>query len=105
VARRRYEGEWERVERDFVDRPAAALDDADRVVSDVLVERNLLANGHRRDDRVEESATIRPDMATNLREARRACKRSVNSRDGDAEEMRRRAIQNYRSVYEHLTEE
>ena len=38
---RGYEERWMRVERTFVDDPGSALDEADRVVEEILVERNF----------------------------------------------------------------
>ena len=40
-SRRRYDEQWQQVERTFVDNPAASLDDADRVVAQILTERNF----------------------------------------------------------------
>ena len=38
---RGYEERWQRVEQTFVDDPGSALDEADRVVGEILVERNF----------------------------------------------------------------
>lgn len=99
-SRRRYEEEWDRVEHAFVEDPVASLDAADRVVTDILVERNLPADS--RQDASKGVGVLHPDVAENFREAQRTQAEATRSPgDGDPEKMRR-AIQEYRSVYEHL---
>jgi hypothetical protein len=40
-SRKRYDERWQRVERTFVDDPGSSLNEADRVVEEILVERNF----------------------------------------------------------------
>ena len=99
-SRRRYEEEWDRVEHTFVEDPVASLDAADRVVTEILAERNFPTDS--RQDASKGVGVLYPDVVENLREAQRTQAEATRSQsDGDPEKMRR-AIQEYRSVYEHL---
>lgn len=99
-SRRRYEEEWDRVEHAFVEDPVASLDAADRVVTEILVERNLPADS--RQAASKGVGVMYPDVVENFREAQRTQAEATRSpSDADPEKMRR-AIQEYRSVYEHL---
>ena len=100
-SRQRYEEEWERVERTFVDDPALALEQADRVVTDILVERNFPTGSQQ--DAAKAVGVMHSDVVEDYRDAQST--RSEADRAGaDLQEMRR-AIQKYRSVYERLTKE
>jgi FtsZ-interacting cell division protein ZipA len=89
------------VERTFVDDPWASLEEADRVVADILAERNFPT-----DSRQEASrgvGVMHPQVVEDFREAQRVHRDATGS-EGEAElEEMRRAIQMYRSVYERLT--
>jgi hypothetical protein len=102
-SRRRYEEEWEGVEKTFVDNPALALDQADRVVADILAERNFPTET--RQEAAEAVGVTRSDVVEDFRDAQRTHAEATRSGEGgeDLEEMRR-AIQKYRSVYERLIE-
>ena len=100
-SRKRYEERWLGVERTFVDDPWASLEEADRVVADILAERNFPT-----DSRQEASrgvGVMHPQVVEDFREAQRVHRDATGS-EGEAElEEMRRAIQMYRSVYERLT--
>jgi type II secretory pathway pseudopilin PulG len=100
-SRKRYEERWLGVERTFVDDPWASLEEADRVVADILAERNFPT-----DSRQEASrgvGVMHPQVIENFREAQRVHRDATGSEgEADLEEIRR-AIQMYRSVYERLT--
>ena len=103
--RRRYRQEWEMVERTFVDNPLLALDQADRVVTDILAERNFLTES--RQEAAEAVGVVHSKVVEDFRDAQRIHAETTSSaeqgsaEDGSMEEMRR-AIQKYRSVYERL---
>jgi hypothetical protein len=99
-SRRRYEQEWEGVEKTFVDNPALALDQADRVVADILAERNFPTET--RQEAAEAVGVTHSDVVEDFRDAQRTHAEATRS-GGDLEEMRQ-AIQKYRSVYERLIE-
>jgi type II secretory pathway pseudopilin PulG len=101
-SRRRYDEQWQQVERTFVDDPAASLDDADRLMAKILTERNFPADS--REEAGKGIGVIHPEVVEDFREAQRVHQNATSSEGGaDLEEMRQ-AIQKYRSVYERLTE-
>lgn len=97
-SQRRYEERWREVEQSFVDDPGASLDEADRVVAEILAERNFPTES--REDASEGIGVMYPGVVEDFREAQRIYAEADQS---DLEEMRR-AIQKYRSVYERLIE-
>jgi predicted nuclease with TOPRIM domain len=97
-----YEERWLRVERTFVDDPGFALDEADRVVEEILVERNFPTSS--RQEASEGVGVMHPGVADEFREAQRTHRDATGSEGGADLEGMRRAIQKYRSVYERLTE-
>ena len=93
-SRRHYEEQWQRVERTFVDDPEASLDEADRVVEEILVERNFPTDS--RQEASEGVGVMHPGAVEDFREAQRIHRDATGSQAGaDLEEMRR-AIQKYR---------
>ncbi|QYJ15851.1 hypothetical protein Rxycam_01679 [Rubrobacter xylanophilus DSM 9941] len=97
-SRRRYGEQWEEVERNFVDNPAASLQMADGLVSDVLRERNLPASEG--EEAARSLGVIDPHAAEDYREARRL--RGASGSGGSRTEEMRQAIRKYRLVYERL---
>lgn len=101
-SRRRYEEQWQQVERTFVDDPAAALDDADRVVTEILAERNFPADS--RQEATKGVGVMYSGVVEHFREAQQIHQEATHSQgEADLEKMRQ-AIQKYRSVYERLIE-
>ncbi len=104
------------VERLFVDNPERSVEMADRTVSDLLDERNLVADAAQTDEETERNlGVLFPQVAEDYREARRVRARVIaRSAGGSAEEdagggaeateEMREAIRRYRSVYERLLE-
>ena len=93
------------VERTFVDNPLLALDQADRVVTDILAERTFLTES--RQEAAEAVGVTHSKVVEDFREAQRIHEETTRlegeerTEDESMEEMRR-AIQKYRSVYERL---
>ena len=113
-SRRRYEERMQEVERVFVDNPERSIELADRTVSDLLEERNLISDAAQDDRETERSlAAVYPEIADDYREARRAraevVARSGQSADeGPDEETTedlRQVVRKYRSVYERLAQD
>ncbi|TCJ18124.1 hypothetical protein E0L93_06830 [Rubrobacter taiwanensis] len=103
-SRRRYAEQWEQVERTFVDNPVGALEMADRLVSDLMEERNFPREMHRdREETARGVGAAYPEIAEDYREAQRI-RSQVGRSDEDTEDLRR-AIRRYRSVYERLARE
>src|SRR5215204_928550 len=66
---RGYEERWQRVERTFVDDPNSSLDEADRVVEEILVERNFPTDS--RQEATEGIGVMHPGVVEDFREAQR----------------------------------
>jgi FtsZ-interacting cell division protein ZipA len=118
-SRQRYGEQWEEVERVFVDNPERSIEMADRTVSDILEERNYVADPAQSDEETERDlAVTHPEVADDYREARRIraviVSRSGRAPEGESsgegegeettEEMRQ-AIHKYRVVYERIVQE
>lgn len=113
-SRGRYEEQWGEVERVFVENPERSIEMADRTVSDILNERNFIADPSQSDEETERGlAVMHPDVADDYREARRARADVVargagrGSDEGSGEETTeelRQAIRRYRAVYKRLME-
>ncbi len=101
-SRRHYEEAWEGVEKTFVDNPDLALDQADRVVADILAERNFPTET--RQEAAEAVGVTHSDVVEDFRDAQRTHADATRSGEGEDLEEMRQAIQNYRSVYERLIE-
>ena len=116
-SRQRYEEQWNEVERVFVNNPERSIEMADRTVSDLLQERNFIADASQSDQDTERGlAAMHPEVADDYREARRAragvVARSARGPDDSCgeesdekgTEKLRQAIRRYRVVYERLME-
>lgn len=101
-SRRLYEEQWRRVEQTFVDDPMGSLDDADRVVAEILVERNFPTDS--RQEASEGIGVMHSEIVEDFREAQRVYQEAARSQSGADLEQMRQAIQKYRSVYERLIE-
>ena len=110
--RQRHEERWIEAERLFVDNPQRSVEMADRTISDLLDERNLISDAAQSDEETEKNlGVLYPRAAEDYREARRirarVIGRSADEEEGSAseatEEMRE-AIRRYRAVYERLVE-
>ncbi len=101
-SRRRYDEQWQQVERTFVDNPAASLDDADRVVVEILTERNFPADS--RQEASKGVGVMYSGVVEDFREAQQTHRDATGSEGGADLEKMRQAIQKYRSVYRRLME-
>lgn len=103
-SRRRYDERWQRVERTFVDDPGTALEEADRVVAEVMGERNFPVDS--RQEASKGVGVMHPGVVEDFREAQRIHQESGGSREeGASLEKMRQAIRKYRAVYERLKKE
>jgi hypothetical protein len=101
-SRRRYDERWQGVERTFVEDPVASLEEADRVVEEILIERNFPTDS--RQEASKGVGVMHPQVVEDFREAQKVYREATGFEgEADLEEMRR-AIQQYRSVYERLTQ-
>ena len=111
--RRRYEERMKEVERVFVDNPERAVEMADRTVTDLLEDRNFVADPAQSDEETERAlAVMHPEVADDYREARRVraavvsrASRGDNEGQGREEtEELRQTLRRYRAVYDKLVQ-
>ena len=111
--REHFEGQWNEVERVFVENPERSIEMADRTISDILNERRFVSDPSQSDEETEKNlAATHPDVADDYREARRiradVVARSAGGASGGSEEQStedlRQAIRKYRAVYQRLVE-
>jgi hypothetical protein len=97
-ARQRYAAQWEAVQAQFVDSPAAAVSAADGLVNSVMAERGYPMDDF--DQRAADISVDHPQVVENYRQAREI---SRASKDGKAStESQRKAMQNYRALFDEL---
>ncbi len=104
AARDRYTQRWQAVQTDFVDQPGRALDEADRLVTDVMQDRGYPV--HNFNERAELVAADHPQVVEHYRAAHAARQRHTPSHDGaasggDTEELRQ-AFVHYRALFDEL---
>jgi len=98
ASRERYAEEWRQTQADFVDSPEAAVREANTLVENVMSER-----GYPVTDFEEQAAVISVDHAGVVENYRSAHEISVAAGEGEAStEDLRRAMRNYRSLFEDL---
>jgi FtsZ-interacting cell division protein ZipA len=110
--RGRHAQRWEEVERVFVENPERSVEIADRTVTELLEERNFVADPAQDDAETEaDLAVMHPEVAEDYREARRIRADVVSGAyrsstgEGSPEETTenlRQAIRRYRAVHEKL---
>jgi len=99
-SRRHYDERWRRVEQTFVDNPGASLEEADRVVTEILAERNFPTDSQQ--ETSKGVGVMYPGVVEDFREAQRVRQDAASAQEGTDLENMRQAIQKYRSVYERL---
>jgi hypothetical protein len=104
AARDRYTQRWQAVQSDFVDQPGRALDEADRLVTDVMQDRGYPV--HNFSERAELVAADHPQVVEHYRAAHAARQRHTPNHDGaaggsDTEELRQ-AFVHYRALFDEL---
>jgi FtsZ-interacting cell division protein ZipA len=101
AARDRYTRRWEAVQSDFVNRPGPALDDADRLVTDVMNDRGYPVEDF--DERAELIAADHPQVVAQYRAAHSARQAHHGQASSDTEELRQ-AFVYYRSLFDELVQ-
>ncbi len=94
AARRRYLDRWESLQHDFVDSPRSTVERADELVAQVMRERGYPDDGFER--RAADLSVDHPGLVERYRRAHRAL---GGTQDGNTEALRR-AMLDYRSVFE-----
>ena len=98
--RDRYLADWTAVQSKFVDEPAQAIEDADRLIMEVMQLRGYPISDF--EQRAADISVNYPALVTNYRAARAI---AINNKDhqADTEELRQAMIY-YRSLFEELLE-
>jgi FtsZ-interacting cell division protein ZipA len=99
ASRERYVQQWEATQRLFVDDPAAAVDQADVLVQQVMHDRGYPVE----DDFEQRAADISVDHPVVVEHYRAARSISVDSRDGQANtEQMRQSLVHFRALFDEL---
>lgn len=99
-ARDKYAESWRGVQTRFVDDPPGAVDDADRLVTDVLRERGYPIDDF--DQRAADISVDHPNVVENYRAAHTIYEQKQNG--GGGTEDLRQAFVHYRALFEELLE-
>jgi hypothetical protein len=93
-----YREEWAEIQQSFVDQPAAAVSDADRLVLRMMRETGYPVDDF--DQRVNDISVEHPQVATHYREAHRVAVAQARG-ETDTEELRQ-AVTSYRALVDAL---
>ena len=97
-ARERYSRSWQELQNRFVDEPSGTLDEADRLVTDVMRERGYPMDEF--DQRVADISVDHPDVVEHYRAAR-AIHGARENGDASTEDLRQ-AVVHYRALFAEL---
>jgi len=97
-AQRRYGERWRAVQARFVDEPASAVGDADKLIGEAMRDRGYPVEDF--DQRAADLSVDHPDVVENYRAAHRIA--VANSSQSASTEDLRQAMVHYRSLFERL---
>ena len=97
---KRYLAEWAAVQSNFVDEPRRAIEDADRLIKEVMQLRAYPVSDF--EQRAADVSVNYPALVSNYRAAREVAIRNENHHAGT--EDLRQALINYRSLFDELLE-
>lgn len=104
ASRDRYTRRWQAVQTDFVDQPGRALDEADRLVTDVMHDRGYPVRDF--GERAELVAADHPEVVEHYRAAHAARQRQLPGEAADGRavdtEDKRQAFMHYRVLFDEL---
>jgi hypothetical protein len=100
ASRDHYASRWQQVQADFVDDPAAAVADADRLIQEVMRERGYPVEDF--DTRADDLSIDHPDVVENYRAAHGVAVAHERGKAGT--EDLRHAMQHYRALFVDLLE-
>ncbi|WP_433799817.1 hypothetical protein [Actinomycetospora sp. CA-084318] len=99
--RERFQGDWKRIQGEFVDDPTGAVEKADSLVTTIMRERGYPVDDF--DQRAADISVEHPRVVENYREARRVRDAQRNG-SADTEDLRG-AVTSYRSLVEALLDD
>jgi hypothetical protein len=98
---RRFSAEWQNVQARFVDEPAGALAQADRLIGDIMVARGYPVGDF--EQRVDDISVDHPNVVMNYRAARAIA--DEHARHPVSTEDMRQAMVHYRALFRDLVED
>jgi hypothetical protein len=98
IERERYLADWAAVQSKFVDEPGQAIVDADRLIMEVMQQRDYPISDF--DQRAADVSIQYPSLVSNYRDARAIALKNKDN-DADTEELRQAMI-HYRSLFNEL---
>lgn len=96
--RERYQSEWNKIQADFVDYPPKSVEEANRLISEVMVGRGFPVTDF--EQRAEDLSVMYPNLVSNYRNAYAIAMKNQN--DGSSTEELRQSMVYYRSLFEEL---
>ncbi len=96
--RNRYRGEWTKTQADFVDNPSKSVEEANRLISDVMIARGIPVSDF--EQRAADISVMYPNLVTDYRKAFDIAEK--NQRKGASTEDLRQAMVYYHSLYDQL---
>jgi hypothetical protein len=100
AARERYTNQWQTVQAQFVDSPAAAVMSADQLIQSVMAERGYPVDDF--ETRAADISVDHPQVVENYRQGHRLAEANSDSQ-GSTEDLRQ-AMRHYRALFEELVE-
>jgi hypothetical protein len=100
AARERYTAQWQSVQVQFVDSPAAAVASADQLIQSVMADRGYPVEDF--ETRAADISVDHPQVVENYRQGHRLAQKSSDG--GDSTEDLRQAMRHYRALFDDLVE-
>jgi FtsZ-interacting cell division protein ZipA len=101
-AEKKYSADWREVQGQFVDDPADAVNEADRLVTDVMRDRGYPIDDF--DQRSDDISVDHPDLVENYRAAHAVYVRANDGNGGAGTEDLRQGFVHYRALFNELLE-
>lgn len=96
--RDRLHAQWDQIQTDFVDHPAKSVEEANRLISEVMATRGFPVNDF--EQQAEDLSVMYPNLVSNYRNAYAIA--TKNQSNGASTEELRQSVVYYRSLFEEL---
>jgi FtsZ-interacting cell division protein ZipA len=101
-AQKKYSASWQEVQGRFVDDPSNAVDEADRLVTDVMRDRGYPIDDF--EQRADDISVDHPDVVQNYRAAHSVYTKASDGNGGASTEDLRQGFVHYRALFSELLE-
>jgi|SRR5690349_9323256 len=101
-AQAKYSASWQKVQTQFVDDPSNAVNEADRLVTDVMRDRGYPIDNF--DQRADDISVDHPDVVENYRAAHAVYVKASDGNGGASTEDLRQGFVHYRALFNELLE-